>query len=142
MSYLLNRGLTDEKAASAVEFALVAPLIILLLFGLICFGTIENIYIGTQQLVSEAARASVAGVSDDERSQIVKTFVSNNVTAYSFLDSTKITVASLSLNSSPSTYQVSLTYDMSGSFIYQFRGLLPLPSPIVLRTAVVLNGGS
>ena len=132
----------DGAGASAVEFSLVAPLIVLLLFGLVCFGTLENTYIGVQQLTSEAARASVAGMSDSERSQIVQSFVSDNIGSYAFLDPAKITVTSATVNTNPSTYQVNVTYDMSGSFIYQFRNLLPLPSPMIQRSAVVLNGGA
>ena len=76
----------DKRAASAVEFALVLPLFVLLIFGLVCYATIENMYIGTQELVSEAARASVAGLSDTERSSIVTSFISNNIRSYAFLD--------------------------------------------------------
>jgi hypothetical protein len=142
MSLYLNKWKYDKYGVSAVEFALVAPMIILLLFGLFCFGTVETIYIATQQLVAEAARASVAGLSDSERSQIVQSFVTSNVGSYAFLDPTKITVTSATISNNPSTYQVNLTYDMSGSFIYEFSALLPLPSSQVQRSAVVLNGGS
>jgi Flp pilus assembly protein TadG len=132
----------DRCGASAIEFALVFPLFILLIFGVICYATIENMYIGTQELVSEAARASVAGLSDTERSSIVTTFISNNIGSYAFLDPRKISVTSSTINTNPSTYQVNLTYDMSASFVYQFSNILPLPSPTIHRTAVVLNGGA
>jgi Flp pilus assembly protein TadG len=132
----------DKRGASAVEFALVLPLFVLLIFGLICYATIENMYIGTQELVSEAARASVAGLSDSERSSIVTTFISNNIRSYAFLDPNKISVTSSTISTNPSTYQVNITYDMSGSFVYQFSNILPLPSPTIQRTAVVLNGGA
>jgi Flp pilus assembly protein TadG len=132
----------DKCGASAVEFALVSPLFVLLIFGVICYATIESMYIGTQELVSEAARASVAGLSDTERSSIVSTFVTNNIGSYAFLDPRKISVTSATINTSPSTYQVNITYDMSGSFVYQFSNILPLPSPTIKRTAVVLNGGA
>jgi Flp pilus assembly protein TadG len=127
---------------SSIEFAIVSPVILLLLFGIICFGSIENTYIDVQQLTAEAARASVAGLTDADRSQIVQSFVTNNIGSYAFLDPTKITVTSATISSNPSTYQVNITYDMSGSFIYQLDNLIPLPSPTVQRSAVVLNGGS
>jgi Flp pilus assembly protein TadG len=93
-------------------------------------------------LAAEAARASIAGLSDSERSQIVSSFVTANVSSYAFLDPTRISATSATLSTNPSTYQVALTYDMSGLFIYQFGKIVPLPSPTVQRTAVVLNGGS
>jgi Flp pilus assembly pilin Flp len=132
----------DKCGATAVEFALVLPLFVLLIFGVICYATVENMYIGTQELVSEAARASVAGLSDTERSSIVTAFISNNIGSYAFLDPRKISVTSSTINTSHSTYQVNITYDMSGSFVYQFSNILPLPSPTIRRTAVVLNGGA
>jgi Flp pilus assembly protein TadG len=132
----------ETDGVSAVEFALVSPIILVLLFGIVCFGTVENTYIGVQQLTSEAARASVAGLSDTERSQIVQTFITSNIGSYAFLDPTKISATSSTINANPSTYQVSVTYNMSGSFIYQFGSFLPLPSPLVQRSAVVLNGGA
>ncbi len=130
------------RGASAIEFALVFPMFVLLIFGLICYATVENTYIGTQELAAEAARASVAGMSDTERSSIVTTFISSNIGSYTFLDPKKISVTSATVSTSPSTYQVNITYDMSGSFVYQFSNLLPLPSPTIHRTAVVLNGGA
>jgi Flp pilus assembly protein TadG len=132
----------DKYGASAIEFALVVPFFILLIFGLICYATIENMYIGTQELVSEAARASVAGLSDTERSNIVTAFISNNIGSYAFLDPSKLSVTSSTISTNPSTYQINITYDMSGSFVYQFSNILPLPSPTIQRTAVVLNGGA
>ena len=132
----------DKHGASAVEFALVLPLFVLLIFGLVCYATIENMYIGTQELVSEAARASVAGLSDTERSSIVTAFISNNIGSYAFLDPNKLSVTSSTISTNPSTYRVNITYDMSGSFVYQFSNILPLPSPTIQRTAVVLNGGA
>jgi Flp pilus assembly protein TadG len=137
-----RRGLGDDSGVSAVEFALVLPVFITLLFGVIVSATIEAIYIGTQELVSEAARASVAGLSDSERAQIVSSFISANITSYAFLDPTRISVSSSTISTTPSTYQVNLTYDMSSSFVYEFSNLIPLPSPTVQRTAVVLNGGA
>jgi Flp pilus assembly protein TadG len=135
-------GRDGSSGASAVEFALVVPVFLILILGLIAYATVESIYIGTQQLVSQAARASVAGLSDTERTLIVTNYISSNIGSYAFLDPNKISVTSKTINTSPSTYQVNVTYDMSGSFVYQFKNLIPLPSPTVQRTAVVLNGGA
>jgi TadE-like protein len=48
-----NRG---ERGVVAVEFALIVPLLALLVFGLIQFGTIYNDYISVRQGTREAAR--------------------------------------------------------------------------------------
>ena len=48
-----------EKGAVAVEFALIAPLLIALVFGIISFGYLFGVSHSVQQLAAEAARVSV-----------------------------------------------------------------------------------
>ena len=50
------RRLRHERGASAVEFALIASLLFLILFGVIQFGIIFNRYQGVQAASREAAR--------------------------------------------------------------------------------------
>ena len=54
----------DDRATSAVEFAFIAPVFLTLIFGLVAFGSYLGIVHGVQQLTAEAARASIAGLSD------------------------------------------------------------------------------
>jgi Flp pilus assembly protein TadG len=141
MSQLCKRLLRDQRAVSAVEFALVFPLFILLLLGVASYTAVAAVYTGTQELVAEAARASVAGISDSERAQIVTNFISANASSYAFLDPTKISASCGTINAAQSTYQVNLSYDASGLFAYDFSSIIPLPSPYISRSAVVVNGG-
>ena len=50
------RRFRDERGASAVEFAIIASLLFLVLFGVIQFGIIFNRYQGVQAASREAAR--------------------------------------------------------------------------------------
>ena len=118
-----------REGVAAVEFALIAPLLTAFFFGTICFATVLSTTNGLQQLAAESARASVAGLSDPERDTLVRSFVSANLGAYPFLSSSKLTVTTTSLTTPSPGFQVSLTYDLSTSFIYQFAALLPLPAP-------------
>ena len=129
------------NGTSAVEFAMVAPLFIMLLFGTITYSSIMATYSGIQQLVAEAARASVAGLSDSERDQLARAFVATNVSAYPFLDPTKLTVATAATGGATPTFQVTVRYDMSAMFYYALSGLLPLPASTIARSAVVQRGG-
>jgi Flp pilus assembly pilin Flp len=54
----------DEDGAAAVEFALLLPLLVLLLFGLIEFGLAFNKRIQATNAAREAARMAVVGIDD------------------------------------------------------------------------------
>jgi Flp pilus assembly pilin Flp len=54
----------DEDGAAAVEFALLLPLLILLLFGMIQFGIALNARIQATNAAREAARMAVIGIDN------------------------------------------------------------------------------
>jgi Flp pilus assembly protein TadG len=54
----------DEDGAAAVEFALLLPLLVLLLFGLIQFGLAFNTRIQATNAAREGARMAVVGIDD------------------------------------------------------------------------------
>ncbi len=139
MALHLPRSIHDRRGSTAVEFALVAPMLIVLLFGIVAFGAIIGVDNGLQQLVAEAARASVAGLSDPERQQLAQASVTANAASYPFIDPTKIGLATTDPTST--SFQVTVTYDMSGFFAYRLLSGLPLPSAAVKRSAVVQRGG-
>ncbi|MGY4226729.1 Flp pilus assembly protein TadG [Bradyrhizobium sp. USDA 4503] len=58
-----------RSGASAVEFALMLPLFLAFIFGIIVFGSYLAMVHGVQQLAAEAARSSIAGMTDTERKQ-------------------------------------------------------------------------
>src|ERR1700744_581479 len=86
-----------QRAASAVEFALLLPLFLVFVFGIVVFGSYLAMVHGVQQLAAEAARSSVAGLSDSERSSIATSYVSANAPTYPLL-----IAANLSVNAAPS----------------------------------------
>jgi len=124
-----------------VEFALITPCFLLLIFGLSIYASIYVTLNGIQQLAAEAARASVAGLNDTERNELAQAYILNNTGAYPFLNAQKLTVTAGTTGTVAPTYQVSLTYDMSGSFIYTFTRMLPLPPPQIVRSAAIQRGG-
>jgi Flp pilus assembly protein TadG len=141
---LIRRSRNSRQAiagTSAVEFALVAPLFIMLLFGTITYSSIMSIYSGVQQLVAEAARASVGGLSFTERDQLARNFVTTNLSAYPFLDPTKLTVTTATTGGTSPGFQVTLSYNTSAMFYNSLSGLLPLPVTTISRSAVVQQGG-
>jgi TadE-like protein len=55
----------DQRGTAVVEFALVAPLLFLLLFGIIEFGRVLNYYNDLTQLSGQGARAAVVNQNPD-----------------------------------------------------------------------------
>jgi len=141
VQYTLQRLLQNNAASASVEFALVLPFFIMLLFGIVAYASVYMILNGVQQLASEAARASVGGLSDTERNQLALAYIAANTTAYPFLNAQKMVISSGTTGTSAPTYRVSISYDMSGSLIYNFIRLLPLPPPQVVRSAAIQRGG-
>ena len=63
------RRVGEERGASAVEFAIIASLLLLILFGTITFGIIFNRYQGLQSAAREGARGGA--LSATNRDQIL-----------------------------------------------------------------------
>jgi Flp pilus assembly protein TadG len=129
-----------RHAAGAAEFALLLPMFLTLVFGIVIFGAYLTMVHGVQQLAAEAARSSVAGLTDGERNSLATSYVSANAPTYPLL-----TAANLHVNAAPSTddtnvYVVTVNYDASGSFIYTLP-FVPAPSSTIVRSAAIPYGG-
>lgn len=59
-------NIEDEKGAAAVEFALVLPIFILLVLGIVTFGLIFKDYLGISHAAREGARWAALGASKAE----------------------------------------------------------------------------
>jgi Flp pilus assembly protein TadG len=136
----MYRFVRCQRAASAVEFALLLPLFLAFVFGMVMFGSYLTMVHGVQQLAAEAARSSVAGLTDSERSSIATSYVTSNASTYPLL-----IAANLSVNAAPSAndanvYVVTVNYNASGSFIYALP-FVPAPSSTIVRSAAIPYGG-
>lgn len=135
------RLLKDCSAASAVEFALVMPVFLIVLFGIIVYGSYLAMIHGVQQLTAEAARAAVGGLSDGERLSLAQTDVNGNVGSYMMLQPARLTIVSAATDSSSGTFTVTLRYDASDMFIFNMPQFVPAPSPVIVRAASIQRGG-
>lgn len=144
--YETIRGFTsplirNNSGTSAIEFALVAPVLIVLAMGILVYG----LYFGTahsvQQLAADAARASVAGLSDTERTSIVQTHIATNATSYPLLSPDKVTVEAGPLEADADQFEVTVEYDASELPIFGLDRLVPVPSPTIRRTSTIRRGG-
>ncbi|WP_314958055.1 TadE/TadG family type IV pilus assembly protein [Bradyrhizobium cosmicum] len=134
------RFLRNQSGASSVEFAIMLPLFLTLIFGIVVFGSYLTMVHGVQQLAAEAARTSIAGLNDSERSSLANAYVTSSASSYPLLDANKLNVAAAPSSSDPNSYVVTVRYDASSNFIFALPFVPSLPS-LIARSAVIPNGG-
>lgn len=131
----------DENGAAAVEFALVAPFFLVFAAAILSYGQYFLAVHSTAQLAAEAARASVAGLDDAERTRIAVAHVARVAGEYPLIEPTRLRVDAAAVASDVSLFKVQVSYDATALPIWGFQGLVPLPDRSIVRTAVVKRGG-
>jgi Flp pilus assembly protein TadG len=130
-------GLRDCRGATALEFALISPLLIMMLGGIIDYGNYFATAHAVQQTVNDAARAALAGVTAQERLDIARTTAADDLVDYAFLTPGHGTV---SLVESEASIEVTLQYVPDGGS-FELMPLAPGLPGQVTRTAVIVRGG-
>lgn len=137
---IFRRFRACDSGASAVEFAIIAPLFLMLMFGIIVYGAYLAAVHGVQQLAAEAARTSVAGMSDTERSTLATGYVTANANSYPLLALNHLTVTAAAAGGNPNVFVVTVNYDASDMLIYSLPFVVP-PSKTIVRSAAIPRGG-
>ncbi|TET15824.1 MAG: pilus assembly protein [Actinobacteria bacterium] len=66
-----HRIIKSEKGASAVEFALILPILIILVFGIVQFGIAFNNYITITHAAREGARIAAVDLNNPDLENII-----------------------------------------------------------------------
>jgi Flp pilus assembly protein TadG len=138
---LLRKFRSCRRAASAVEFAFVAPLLLVMIFGIVVWGSYLAVVHAVQQLAAEAARSSIAGLSNAERAALAQAYVTANVGAYPLISPSRVTVNAAASASDATAFVVTVSYDASKTFIYSLPSFVPAPPSTVARSATIPYGG-
>lgn len=132
----------NEDGTAAIEFALVLPIFLVLLLGILAYGVYFAAAHSTAQLAADAARASVAGLTETERSTLARANVASNIASYGILlDPSKVTVEAATVPTDTTEFRVAVRYDASDLPIWSFTPFLPLPSKVIEQAAVIKRGG-
>ena len=134
----LPRFARCARAASAVEFAMLLPLFLVLVAGIVVFGAYLTMVHGVQQLAAEAARSSVAGLSEIERASLAENYVTTNVGSYPLLQPGHLTMSAAT--SGGGVFVVTINYDASDSIIFTLP-FVPAPPSVIVRSAAIPFGG-
>lgn len=136
-----RRFLKATGGATAVEFALIAPVLIAALAGILAYGIYFGAANSVQQLAADAARASVGGLSDAERAALATARVNEEAGRYVLLDPSKVSVTATPAIENANLFQVRVSYDASKLGPFAFEGLIPLPAKTIVRTSTIQRGG-
>jgi Flp pilus assembly protein TadG len=115
------------------------PVFLMLVFGIVIFGSYLAMVHGVQQLAAEAARRSVAGLNDTERTSLAAGYVTANAGSYPLIAADRLTVASST--SGANVFVITVDYDASQSFIYALPAFVPMPPSRIERSAAIPFGG-
>lgn len=129
------------EGGAAVEFALVAPVLLALLAGILAFGIFLGASNTLRQLAAEAARASVAGVTDAERASLAQQRVAVSLAAGSFFRPGSVGVQVGPDAADPTLYTVTLSYDARALGLGTLARLVPALPPETLRSTVSVRRG-
>ena len=134
-------GLSQDSGLAAMEFVLVAPLFLMLIFATAVLGIYFGTWLAVSNAAAESARASVAGLSETERGGLAEKAAKTIFAGYApTFNWDKVTnFEAVAMKDNPNLFQVSITYDISGLKILPFSDLLTDDSLTV--TSVVPNGG-
>lgn len=130
--------LRSERGSVAIEFALIGPLFVVLLMGLVVYGGWFWMAQGVQHVAAEGARAAVAGLDPTERDRLARAAVAETARAATILAPSRLSVA---VADTEREIRVTVTYDAAGDPILALAGLVPSPPTTIQRGAAVRVGG-
>ncbi|MBB3656989.1 Flp pilus assembly protein TadG [Rhizobium sp. BK650] len=137
---LYRRFHANSAGAAAIEFAIIAPLFILIVLTMIAYGIYLSAAHSIQQLTADAARTAVAGLTSQERTQLVSDFISRSTIDHPLLDRSKLQVSVTTDPTNANQFTVSATYDASNLPIWNLY-TFPLPDHVIHRFATIRMGG-
>lgn len=130
-----------QSGATAVEFALIMPIFLLLLFGIVAYGLIIGIGHSLQQAAQEAARAAVAGLNDTERDSLARRRIQTLIGGAQLISPEGLTIKTGSSSEDPALWTVTLSYNIGATPLGNLgRAFLVTPDTLK-RTASYRNGG-
>lgn len=128
----------DTSGNAAVEFAIVGPVLVLLLMGIFTYGGYFLTAHTVQQMANDAARSAIAGLDDDERLMLARESALASLSSQVHM---RGAIADLQLRREGANIAVNVTYDASEDLYWSFESLLPVPAPQISRTATIHLGG-
>lgn len=125
--------LRDIRGTAVIEMAIVLPLLLALLLGIISFGDWFYVAHNVQQVANNAARAAIGGMTGSERLQMAVASAKSDMFRTGNLDPNKATV---SVNDDGVSLSVKVLYDASSDPLLHLS-FVSAPSHTIERMASV-----
>ena len=132
--------LRNRSGSSAVEFAIVAPVFILVLLTMIAYGIYLMAAHAVQQVAADAARTAVAGLNTTERETLAKEFINKSALDYVFLDRRRVNVSVGTDPTNNNQFTVMVEYDATDLPIWSLY-TFALPEKTIRRFSTIRIGG-
>ena len=136
----LGRLLKCDRGIAALEFVVLAPVLLLLVFSIIIYSIYFTALLGVRQAAAEGARAAVAGLSTAERTTLATARAQQVVNTYGTMLGGGASPVITTTAQGTGGFSVKVSYNMSASPIMRYGNFVPLPSPLVEATVTVTNG--
>ena len=125
----------DSDGGAALEFAIIAPIFLLLFCGIAVYGYWFHLGQSVQTLATEGARASIGGLDASERSSLALAYIDAQAPA-SGLAAADLT---RTVDTTGSVTRVTVRLDVSHQPLMALAQMLPAPPQTIERSAVVLG---
>lgn len=136
----MRSALRCQGGLAALEFALIAPALLMLVLAIILYSFWFSALLGVRQAASEGARAAMAGLSTAERVSLAQSRAQAVIDGYGRLLSSGGTARIEASPDGTGMFRVEVRYDLSGSPLMRYAGFIPMPSPTLAATVIVTNG--
>ena len=131
----------SNRGVAAIEFAILAPLVVLLLFGIIAYGIFFGAAHSVQQLAANSARAAMGGLDEEERQQLVDQYVATATADSGLIRKTYLDVELSTPEGLDDFLMVTVSYDATHLPMWNLYAGLPLPEKTITRKSVIRTGG-
>ncbi len=133
--------ITDARGSAAVEFAIIAPVFLLMVLGMLAFGIYLGAVHSVRQLTSDIARATIPGTTEAERQLIAKSYVTMNVSGYAFIELDNLEINVRDSETVAHQFVVEVQYNAAELPIWGLAEFVPMPSKTITASASIRNGG-
>lgn len=133
-----QRFSNEQSGSAAVEFAIVGPVLLLIMTGIFTYGGYFLTAHTVQQLANDAARAAIAGLDDEERLSLARTAVQAGLAGQPYM---RGDISALEMTREGQMLTFHVGYDAREDLYWAFEALLPVPSPEITRRATIRMGG-